>query len=54
MKTPDIKINNLHNITITIRISKLLKFRMRLGGLLFGFAGWVSGCNVKIIPIEEK
>ena len=53
MKIKEVKIKKIDNITITIRVSKLLKARMRLGLLLFRLAGWVLGCQVEIEQIKK-
>ena len=53
MKIKEVKIKKIDNVTITIKISKLLKARMRLGLLLFRLAGWVFGCQVEIDQREE-
>ena len=54
VKRFETKIKKINNITIIIKVSKLLKLRMRLGLLLFRLAGWVFGCQVEIDHTEEK
>lgn len=47
-----IKLNNLHNLTLKIEVSKVLTLRLRMFQLLMRLACWVGSVGVEFVSFE--
>ena len=47
-----LKLNNLHNLTLKVEVSKVLTLRLRMFQLLMRFACWVGSVGVDFVDFE--